>query len=198
MKIILASISPRRKELLGLLKIPFEVCAPEFLEHSQENFSPEHEALHFARQKAMSLRAQFPDGLIIGSDTIVALGETKLGKPLVPEEAKRMLRLLSGKTHRVLTALAVVDAKTGGVREVLNQAQVKMREMGEREITEYVATGEPLDKAGAYAVQGIGKQFVASVKGDYFTVVGLPLKDLALTLQHFGVKVNVDVDRLSY
>jgi septum formation protein len=134
--------------------------------------------------------------LIVGSDTIVALGETKLGKPSDAEDATTMLRLLSGKTHRVLTGVAVVDAQTGAIRDTVRESLVRMKAMPDLEIEEYVATGEPLDKAGAYAVQGLGGRFITSVEGDYFNVVGLPLRDLALILGHFGIKITSDIQKI--
>lgn len=188
MKLILASTSPRRIELMALLGLPFEASPPNFLENSQEAYSPEHEALHFAREKALSLRGRFPDALIVGSDTIVALGETKLGKPLNPQDAKRMLRLLAGKTHRVLTGLVVLDAISGALRETVSQTQVRMKSLSDAEIEAYVASGEPMDKAGAYAVQGLGGKLIEELNGDFYTVVGLPINDLVLCLAHFGMQ----------
>lgn len=107
-----------------------------------------------------------------------------------------MLRLLSGKTHRVLTGVAVVDAQTGAIRDTVRESLVRMKAMPDLEIEEYVATGEPLDKAGAYAVQGLGGRFITSVEGDYFNVVGLPLRDLALILGHFGIKITSDIQKI--
>ncbi len=178
MKIILASTSPRRQELLSRLNIPFEVHAPKFDETSDPTLTAEQEALSFARAKALSLKNEFPNALIIGSDTIVEIDGKKLGKPRDVQEAAAMLRRLSGRLHRVLTALAVVDPRTGEIRESLSVAQVEMKPLKGEEIHGYIATGEPFDKAGAYAVQGIGGNLVAQVIGDYDTVVGLPLKEL--------------------
>ncbi len=193
-RIILASTSPRRREILQMLKIPFEVCPPKFSESSDSTLTPEQEALHFAREKALSLKEDFPDALIIGSDTIVELGGKKLGKPQNSSEAAEMLRSLSGKTHRVLTGLAVVDAETGDFQDSLSIASVKMRPFSESEIADYVASREPMDKAGAYAVQGLGGKLIAAVEGDFYTVVGLPLKDLARILTQFGVSTNIPPD----
>jgi septum formation protein len=195
-RILLASISPRRREIFSLLGVPFDVVPPRYQEVSDARRSPEHEALHFAREKALSLAEDFSDALIVGSDTIVALGETKLGKPSDAEDATTMLRLLSGKTHRVLTGVAVVDAQTGAIRDTVRESLVRMKAMPDLEIEEYVATGEPLDKAGAYAVQGLGGRFITSVEGDYFNVVGLPLRDLALILGHFGIKITSDIQKI--
>ena len=196
MKIVLASTSPRRREILDLVRIDYQVHAPLFEELSDETRSPEHEAIHFAREKTFSLRELFPDSLIIGSDTIVALGEKNLGKPVDAEDAKFMLRYLAGRTHRVLTAIAVLEPKTARIRETLRETRVRMKPMMDADIEDYVRTGEPLDKAGAYAVQGLGGKFIDAVEGDYFNVVGLPLRDLAKILREFGVEISVDVEEI--
>jgi septum formation protein len=191
-KVILASTSPRRREILDLLKIPFEVHAPKFSELSDPSLSSEEEARLFAREKALSLRKEFPNSLIIGSDTIVELNGKKLGKPRDDAEATQMLQSLSGKTHRVLTGLAVLDMKTGLIQEILSIAKVTMKASSEKEIAEYVASGEPRDKAGAYAVQGLGKKLIESVEGDFYTVVGLPLEGLVKLLKNFGSSISID------
>lgn len=195
-KIILASTSPRRRELFALLKLPFEACAPNFEEVSVAHLSGIEEACYFAHEKAMSLKDKFPDALLIGADTIVELGGKKFGKPQNPQEAAAMLWKLSGKTHEVYTALEVVDSATGASHECVSEAHVRMKELSEREISEYIATGEPMDKAGAYAVQGLGKKFIESVEGDYFTVVGLPLLALAGLLEDASVEISVDWDEI--
>ena len=188
MKLILASTSPRRIELLKRLNIPFEVHPPQFDESSSEKLSPEAEAILFARAKALSLKARFPEATIIGSDTLVVLSQKKLGKPETPEAAKAMLRQLSGQTHRVLTAVAVWHGPSGRLSEFLQEAKVTFKTTSEKEIEDYVATGEPLDKAGAYAIQGIGAQFIAAVEGDVGTVVGLPVKQLNKLLLSLPLK----------
>jgi nucleoside triphosphate pyrophosphatase len=195
-KLILASTSPRRREILELLKIPFEVRPPKFVETSDGKLSPEEEALLFAREKALSLKKEFPNSLIIGCDTIVEIDGKKLGKPRDEKEARAMLQTLSGRIHRVLTGLVVVDSQSGEFQETLNVAQVAMRSLSKQEIAEYIASGEPMDKAGAYAVQGIGRKLIDHFEGDYFTVVGLPLRTVAQILSKFGVPISVDVKKI--
>jgi nucleoside triphosphate pyrophosphatase len=195
-KLILASTSPRRREILELLKIPFEVRPPKFVETSDGKLSPEEEALLFAREKALSLKKEFPNSLIIGCDTIVEIDGKKLGKPRDEKEARAMLQTLSGRIHRVLTGLVVMDSQSGEFQEILSVAQVAMRSLSNQEITEYIASGEPMDKAGAYAVQGIGRKLIDHVEGDYFTVVGLPLRTVAQILSKLGVPISVDVEKI--
>jgi len=196
MKIVLASTSPRRREILDLLQIPFEVCAPNYEEVSLADVSAEEESCLFAREKALSLADSFPDSLLIGADTVVKLGNRKFGKPKDPEEAAEMLRQLSGKTHEVLSALFVVPAKGGKEEICLNVTRVRMKALSEQDISDYVATGEPLDKAGAYALQGLGGKLIEKVEGDYFGVVGLSLRDLADILKHQSVKISVNIDEI--
>lgn len=193
-KIILASTSPRRREILSWLEIPFQSAAPDFEEISDQGLRVEEEVAVFSRGKALSLLDKFPDALIIGSDTLVALDQEKLGKPRDAADAKRMLRRLSGKTHRVLSGICVVDAKTGIRGESLCETLVRMKPLLDGEIDQYVATGEPMDKAGAYAVQGLAAPLIAGVEGDYFNVVGLPLRALAMILLEFDVPMPVHWD----
>lgn len=190
MKLILASRSPRRVEILIDLKINFEAHAPHFVEHSNPSASPEEEAQLFAREKALSLKNEFPNSWILGCDTLVALGQEKLGKPQDPEDACRMLRQLSGRTHRVLSAITLLDAKTGEMQEVIDVAKVSFRKLSEAEIQNYVASGEPMDKAGAYAIQGGARNFLESIEGDYYTIVGLPKEALLRLLEKTDFKSN--------
>lgn len=194
MKIILASNSPRRRELMKKLQIPFEAHSPKYEENSKADVCPAEEALLFARGKAKSLAKDFSDSLIIGCDTIVELNGVKLGKPQDAHQALQMLRILSGKIHRVLTGVSVLNTATHHYKECLGQTLVKMREFSEEEAKAYIATGEPMDKAGAYAIQGKGGELVEQIEGDFFNVVGLPLRDLVETLKEFlEIKVN-DLD----
>lgn len=195
-KIILASDSPRRRELLKFLNIPFEVHAHKFAEVIQASRSPEEEVRLFARGKAVSLRDEFSGALIIGSDTLVEWKERKFGKPENKESAVEMLKELSGKVHRVLTGVSVLDTAEGNFKECLEQTLVKMRKFSAAEARAYVATGEPMGKAGAYAIQGRGGELVESIQGDYFNIVGLPLHRLAEMLAEFGVKIPVNLEEL--
>lgn len=138
-------------------------------------------------EKAGQVAARFPHRWVLGADTVVALGDTVLGKPSDPEEARKMLRILSGRTHRVLTGFALL-APGGGVchREVVT-TRVAMRKMEEGEICAYVASGEPMDKAGAYAIQGAAAAFVVGFAGSWSNVVGLPVREVGAALERWGL-----------
>lgn len=186
-RIVLASTSPRRRELLAALGFDFEVLSPRFDERSDPALSPAAEALEFAKAKARSLKADCPDALLIGSDTLIEFEGQKLGKPKDAVDARAMLQRLAGKAHLIHTAVALVDAADGKEEAVLRQVKIRMRPASLSEIEAYVATGEPLDKAGAYAIQGKGRELIAEVDGDYEAAVGLPTKDLVALLKKFGV-----------
>jgi septum formation protein len=178
MRLILASTSPRRREILGLLGRPFEVIAPEFDERISTHLSI-GEVLQFAVGKAQSVAAKHPESIVIGSDTMIQLDGEKIGKPLDAADARRILRLLSGKTHKIYTSVAIIDRMGGpGLRRV-ETVVLKMRELSADEIESYVATGESLDKAGAYSIQGQGRNLIAAMEGDYLAAVGMPLKPIA-------------------
>jgi septum formation protein len=190
--LILASASPRRRELLGLLQLPFEVVPSEYEEPLPDtHHDPQGLAVWFATEKALDVLRRHPDRLVIGADTVVALGERVYGKPRNAEDAKRMLRELSGQTHQVITGVAVVFQNEGGprVHPLSATTDVTFRQLQEGEIEAYVATGEPMDKAGAYAIQGHGGLLIEGIRGDYPNVVGLPLTPLALKLRELGLRV---------
>jgi septum formation protein len=190
-KLILASQSPRRRELLVQLQLNFEVQVPDFVEVTRPDLSPEQEVMALARGKAESLASRFPDVLILGCDTLVVLGEKKLGKPSDEKDALLMLLNLAGKTHRVLTGLYLMEGGSGKFWEAVEETRVKMRAFSEEEASSYVASGEPLDKAGAYGIQGAGGNLVEALEGDYFNVVGLPAKTLAQLLEKVGINVDL-------
>ena len=173
-KIILASTSPRRQELLATLKIPFEVVAPRF-EEVITNRAAADEALYFAEQKAKSVAALYPDALVIGSDTLIDCDGIKMGKPCDANEAVQMLTQLSGKTHDLYTAVVLLDTKTGVFKKHIEKVLVTFKPLTQKTIADYGATGEPLGKAGAYAVQEKGRALVEKVEGDMQSVIGLPL-----------------------
>ena len=177
MQLILASTSPRRRELLATLGIPFKVVAPRF-EETTTALPPHQEALYFAEQKARSVAADHPGSLILASDTLVACQGHKLGKPRGEAEAQEMLHLLSGRDHELFTALVLLNAASGEERKHIEKAIVSFHPLTSQQIVDYIATGEPMDKAGAYAVQGIGKSLVAKVDGDINAVIGLPLEPI--------------------
>jgi len=180
--LILASKSPRRRELLARLGIPFEVRAPA-VEEPPPAPPPGRFALLLAEEKARS--AWEPGRFALGADTVVAIGDRILGKPKDPEENAQFLRLLSGKTHTVYTAAAVV-APDGRVRTHLAAPRVRFRKLDEDEIRWYVASGEGLDKAGGYGIQEKGMALVERVDGDFYAVVGLPVAGVWEVLKELG------------
>lgn len=187
-KLILASSSPRRRELLGIFSLPFE-CIPARGEEKPEGYAS-CEALTegLARQKALEVAASAEgDAVIIGSDTLVECDGKKLGKPKSEEEAFSMLRALSGRTHRVCTGLCVVRGER--IVSGVEITEVVFRELTDAEIHAYIRTGEPMDKAGAYGIQGRASLFVEGIRGDYFTVMGLPLCRLGQMLREVGVEL---------
>lgn len=174
LKLYLASTSPRRRELLETLHIPFEIIAPSF-EEKPTALSPQEECIYFAEQKARSVAELCPDSLIIGSDTLIDFEGKKMGKPKDATDAKAMLQSLSGKSHRVITAVALLNTKTDEMKSVVEQATVYFKTLIRDQIDDYVATGEPLDKAGAYAIQGMGRSLIAHFEGQLETIIGLPI-----------------------
>jgi septum formation protein len=196
MRLILASTSPRRREILALLGLPFEVIDPEFDELATSNRPIEEEVLDFALGKAKSVAGDNLESVVIGSDTMILLNGTKIGKPNGIGDAKRILRSLSGKTHHIFTSVAIVDGIGGpGLRRV-EEVSVKMRHYSEEEVERYLDCQESLDKAGAYSIQGEGRALIESISGDYLAAVGLPLKPIAGYLKSRGVSVPVDVEKL--
>jgi septum formation protein len=143
-----------------------------------------------ALDKARAVATRVGQGIVLGADTVVAIDGDALGKPAGPEEARAMLRRLRGRAHEVITGVAVVDARTGRSERTAVTSRVRMADYGESEIDAYVAGGEPLDKAGAYAIQGAGASLVAGLEGSYSNVVGLPLRETARLLAAFGVAVS--------
>jgi septum formation protein len=196
MKIILASTSPRRREILALLGLPFEVIAPSFDECALPERAVEDEVLDFAVGKAESVAKSIPKSIVIGSDTMILIDGKKIGKPEGVEGAKAMLRSLSGKTHRIFTSVAILDGVGGPGLRAVEKVSVKMREYAAGEIDRYLAAGESLDKAGAYSIQGRGRALIEAIDGDYLAAVGLPLRPLAGYLNGRGIAVPVDVERL--
>ncbi len=187
MKLILASTSPRRKQLLQQLDITFEIVAPLF-EECSTNLSPSEESLSFARNKALSVAAQHPSSWILASDTLVAIQGQKLGKPQNEADAIQMLQQLSGQSHTIFTAVALLNTATKLCQEHLETVKVTFRTLTDLEITNYVATGEPMDKAGAYAIQGGAQDFVTSIDGDLNAVIGLPLEPIKHWLKIISAK----------
>jgi septum formation protein len=143
-----------------------------------------------ALDKARAVAARVREGIVLGADTVVTIDGEPLGKPADPDDARRMLRRLRGREHEVITGVAVVDVRTGRAERTAVTSRVRMADYDERALEAYVATGEPLDKAGAYAIQGAGGALVAGYEGSYSNVVGLPLAETARLLTAFGVAVS--------
>ena len=188
--IVLASSSPRRHELLARLGLPFEIAVSGVDEEASPDLPPDALVIELADQKARAVAAGRAAGLVVGADTTVVLDGAVLGKPADPTDAVRMLGLLRDRVHRVYTGVAVVDVATGRIERGLVGCDVRMRAYGDDEIATYVATGEPLDKAGAYGIQGRGGSLVVGVDGCFNNVVGLPLCELATLLGRFGVAMD--------
>ena len=188
-KIILASNSPRREELLKQLGLSFTIVPSKIDEESYADLEPEVMVQELAGAKAQEVAELVEETVVIGADTIVLAEQHILGKPRDQEDAFQMLWQLQGKKHRVLTGLAVYDTKSGRLLVDYDRTEVYLRKMEEREITAYIGTGEPMDKAGAYAIQGLGGIFVERLVGSYYTVVGLPIHKLVLMLKELQIKV---------
>lgn len=188
-KIVLASGSPRRRELLHSLGLPFEIRVSNVDESFDPKLEPSRIAEDLSYKKASHIANAVPEGLVIGSDTIVVIDGQVLGKPTSPDEAISMLTRISGRTHTVYTGVGLIDAASGRCRINHRSTEVLIKPLSREQIRSYVATGEPMDKAGSYAIQGIGATLVEKINGDYFTVVGLPLALLSDMLSEFGVDV---------
>lgn len=187
MHIILASQSPRRRELLERMGITkFQILPAQGEEAAQPGLSPDRLVEELSRQKAAEIAAAFPDSLIIAADTVVSIDGQVLGKPHGQEDAARMLRMLSGRLHTVYSGLTV---RLGDQIITEHEATaVRFRPLSDLDIAHYIATGEPMDKAGAYGIQGFGCTLVEGISGDYYNVVGLPVCRLARVLARFGVE----------
>jgi septum formation protein len=189
-EIILASASPRRKELLALLGIAFTVMPSSVNEDIDDSqLSPAQVVEVLAERKARYIATKLTSGLVIGSDTIVVVDEQILGKPQDAQDAYQMLTLLQSRTHSVYSGLTVVDAASPEPQVIVghNVSKVTFRPMSHKEIEGYINTGEPLDKAGSYGVQGLGSVFIERIEGDFYSVMGLPLNLLYQMLLEFGI-----------
>jgi septum formation protein len=184
-KVVLASSSPRRRELLNLIGIAHEVRPANLDESMRPREDPRRHAERLARDKAGAVAVRDPDLITIAADTIVVINRKVLGKPVDKADAARMLAMLSGREHTVITAVAVSRGKK--LRSAIEEVKVKFRRLREDEIEAYIATGEPMDKAGAYGIQGYGATIVERVEGDYFAVMGLPLVRLIGLMRDVGV-----------
>jgi len=188
--IILASASPGRKELLKKTGLKFKVEPSNY----EENISPELEPHELAKslslEKAKLVAKNHKNALIIAADTFIVLEDKILGKPRTETEAKKMLEAISGRQHSVITGFAIMDTEDNKALSKSVETKVYIRKLTSNEIDAYVKSKEPLDKAGAYAIQGLGSAIVEKIEGDYFNVVGLPLSALAESLKEFGVRIS--------
>ena len=186
--IILASQSPRRQELLKLTGLPFAIRIADVDETMDKSLPVQQEVTRVSRMKAQAIASgASPDDIVIAADTIVVIDGRELGKPHSEEEALAMLRLLSGRTHEVVTVLSV--CKGSRIESEAVVTKVTFRALSDPEIRAYIRTGEPMDKAGSYGIQGYGAMFVSHLEGDYFSVMGLPLCPLCRMLRGFGVRI---------
>ncbi|MGC9598954.1 MAG: nucleoside triphosphate pyrophosphatase [Minisyncoccia bacterium] len=188
-KIVLASSSPRRTEILNRIGLKFVVDPGDYKEDMTLKLAPRELAKRLSLKKAESVARRHKDAVVIGADTCVVYKNRVLGKPGIPKRAKAMLKLLSGRTHSVFTGFTIIDTKTGKRVSRVSESKVYFKKLGNREMNAYVRTGEPLDKAGAYAVQGRGAAFIRKVEGDFFGIMGLPLYEIVHELAKFGVKI---------
>ncbi len=181
--LILASSSPRRAKLLKDAGLDFIVVPSHLDEFVDEKYKPNELVVELAKQKALTVSKDYPNDIIIGADTIVVYDDKILGKPKDEDDAYRMLKTLSDDRHVVYTAVALI--KGDKIKTFVSETEVWMKNLSDLEILNYIKTGEPMDKAGAYGIQGEGGSLVDHYKGDFFTIVGLPLKDVLDNLKNF-------------
>jgi septum formation protein len=186
-RLILASKSPRRRKLLEQAGLTFSVIPSDFDEDTVALSNPDSDVVRLAESKALDISQKHPDAWVIGADTIVLVGRKILGKPAGAKEAFEMLQRLSGKTHRVLTGYCICCKKKNRIFSEAVKTDVRFKELTDAEINWYIQTGEPFDKAGGYAIQGIGSFLVRGINGSYTNVVGLPVCEVMA----FLIKENV-------
>jgi len=185
--LILASTSPRRRELLAILGFPFEVIPPTSQEELRPDRSTREQVRKFALDKAQSVAPHYPHTLVLGSDTLIELDDKPVGKPRDLREAEKMLNQLLGRQHLVHTAVALVQEEPQTRESLVETVSVWMRQLREQEVAEYLETEESLGKAGAYCIQEKGAQLIEKIEGDYPTIVGFPLWRTANVLEELGV-----------
>ncbi len=189
---ILASASPRRKEILSGAGFSFDIIPSDADETVKDNLSPQDTVKELAKRKAQDVSEKYPHRVVFGCDTVVAIGDRILGKPENKEDAFNMLKMLSGKTHRVSTGVCIIS----GDKTVCfsDTTEVTFYVLSDETIRSYISTGECSDKAGAYGIQGYGSVLVKEIKGDYFSVMGLPVSRAARALGEFGIYGKVRYD----
>lgn len=188
-KLILASQSPRRKEILSMVGLSFRVAKSNIDEKLNPRLGPISQAEELSMQKAQAVAKRYTDAIIIGADTIVSLGNEIFGKGETTTNSKRILSKLQGRTHSVITGFTIIDTATKKSITKSVETKVTIKKMSKKEIEWYVATKEPMDKAGAYAIQGKGSIFVERIEGDYFNVVGLPIASMTEELKKFDINL---------
>jgi septum formation protein len=188
-KIILASSSPRRKELLAKTGLKFVVDPSDYEEDMSLKMKPIEIAKVLSRGKAESVAKRHENAVVIGADTFIAYKGELLGKPHTPGKATAMLKKLSGKAHSVITGFTIIDTKTGKTVSRAVESKVYFKKMTPREIAAYVKTGEPLERAAGYAIQEIGSIFIRRIEGDFFGIMGLPVYELVQELKRFGIDI---------
>lgn len=189
--LVLASASPRRTGILTGLGLAHEVCPAEIDERYRDGESPAEHAERLAREKALVVAGQRPEALVVAGDTVVVVEGDVLGKPAGSDDARQMLARLAGREHLVHSGLAV-RVPDGTLRSRVETVRVRFRPLDDRAIDRYVATGEPLDKAGAYGIQGRGAALVEAIVGDYYAVVGMPVAGLVTLLEEVGWRYGFD------
>ena len=187
--IILASASPRRKEILEKTGLKFKVDASDYEEEINYSLRPHELARFLSREKAKAIVNKYTNALIIAADTFIVFKDKILGKPHTEEEAKRMLNMLNNNTHSVITGFTIIDTNDNKKLSGSVETKVYFKKLTMKEIESYINSKEPLDKAGAYAIQGLGAVIVKKIEGDYFNVMGLPLSTLMESLKKFGIYV---------
>jgi septum formation protein len=189
-KVILASASPRRSELLSTLIGPnFEIIVSSYDEKEVEDLAPAELVMHHSREKAIDVAGKLNEGIIISADTVVVYDGTILGKPDDTDDARRMLKALSGQQIQVISGITVMDVASGSAVTEHESTDIWMRQISDSLISKYISTGETEGKAGAFAIQGKGAILVQRIEGDFFNVVGLPLYRLSKMLDKFGINV---------
>ncbi len=188
-KIILASASTRRHEILKLTGLKFSVCPSAYEEDLNLSLRPRELARHLSRKKAEAVANKYKDTIIIAADTFIVFKNKLLGKPHNEKDAEKMLRMLNGKAHSVITGFTIIDTGSNKILSRSVETKVYFKKLTREEISAYVRSKEPLDKAGAYAVQGLGAVFIEKIEGDFFNVMGLPIFTLTGSLEKFGIYV---------
>ena len=188
-KIILASASPRRKEILRKTGLNFSICTSDYKEDINLSLKPRALAKFLSRKKAETVAHKYKNAIIIAADTFIVFKNRLLGKPRTDKEAEEMLNMLNGKAHSVITGFTIMDTASKKKLSRSVETEVYFKKLDRKEITAYVRSKEPLDKAGAYAIQGLGSVFIERIDGDFLNVVGLPLRALTESLKKFGITV---------